>query len=71
MKEMAVMQDFIFLSLSGQEQIAICSSKAEKADRNGDNNEALNWFIKGLNLAREQSNEVKIREFTQYILTLI
>jgi len=71
MKEVGVLQDFVFLSLSSQEQIAICTSKAEQADRKGDNNEALNWFIKGLNIAREQSNENKIKEFTQYILTLI
>ena len=68
---MTLSQDIIFTSLSGQEQISICAQKAEKADRSGDNNEALNWFIKGLNLAREQCNEIKEKEFTQYILTLM
>lgn len=71
METMTFVEDFIFLTLSGKEQLAICSEKAKEADKLGNESEALNWFIKGLNIVREQSNKEKIREFTDSIITMI
>ena len=71
METMTQIEDLIFLTLSGKEQLAICTEKAKEADRIGKEKEAMNWFIKGLNIAREQSNKAKVKEFTDCIITML
>lgn len=71
METMTFVEDLIFLTLSGKEQLAICSEKAKEADKSGNEKEALNWFIKGLNIAREQSEKDKIKEFTDCIISML
>jgi len=71
MEKMIKSQDAIFVMLSELEQIEICKRKIAKTDKCGDRNSALNWAIKGLNIARNIKNENKINEFSNYILTMI
>ena len=71
MEKMIKSQDAIFVMLSDLEQIEICKRKIAKTEKCGDRNMALNWAIKGLNIARSIKSESKIREFSNYILTMI
>ena len=64
-------QNVIFMALTDFEQIEICSRKIVEAEKIGENEKALNWSIKGLNIARDIRNESKVTEFSNYILSMM
>ena len=53
------------------DQFTLCSQKAKEAIKKGNLQEAVNWFIQGLNIARENKNNLKEKEFKNNILNLI
>jgi len=71
MEKLMKSQNVIFLALNDFEQIEICSRKIEEAEKKGENQKALNWSIKGLNIAREIRNESKVTEFSNYIMSMM
>ncbi len=51
--------------------LSFCLEMGEIMNRKGRSEESLQWYIKGLNIARELKVEEKVKEFSNLIVSML